>query len=72
MKRCITAHTVASFGDIPEGSLWSDESPFVLEENAACFVQVEALTVPEPAKPAAPVRKFGAKQSAARPVSKES
>ena len=29
MKRCIKAHTVAAFGEIPEGSLWADDSPFI-------------------------------------------
>lgn len=40
MKRCIKAHSVASFGEIPVGSLWDDDSPFVIDE--ACFVDADA------------------------------
>ena len=29
MKRCIQTHHVAGFGEIPEGSLWDDDSPHV-------------------------------------------
>lgn len=29
MKRCTETHYVAGFGEIPEGSLWDDDSPFV-------------------------------------------
>ncbi len=61
MKRCITAHEVKSFGAIPEGSLWDDESPFVTD--LALFEDVPDEDSPKPAK--APVRKFGAKKAAA-------
>ena len=40
MLRCIHAHTVDSFGDIPVGSLWADDSPYVT--NLAHFVDVDA------------------------------
>ena len=33
MKRCIKAHYVATFGDIPVGSLWADDSEFIVEES---------------------------------------
>ena len=33
MKRCIKAHSVASFGDIPVGSLWDDDSPYIEDEG---------------------------------------
>ena len=60
MKRCVEEHTVPAFGTIPAGSLWADDSPFLVEP--AKFVDVDA---PEPApKPVkkAPVRKFGEKK----------
>jgi len=62
MKRCVEEHTVPSFGTIPVGSLWEDESPFVLAEHSDKFIS-DAL--PQPAeKPAkkAPARKFGEKK----------
>ena len=43
MKRCIEAHFVASFGEIPVGSLWADDSPYVTDD--ALFV--DAAEVPE-------------------------
>jgi hypothetical protein len=39
MKRCIKTHTVKAFGEIPKGSLWDDDSPYV--KNAEHFVNVE-------------------------------
>lgn len=65
MKRCIEEHTVASFGTIPVGSLWADDSPFVLDEHAAKFEPVdEPAPVEKPAKKAPAVtRKFGEKVS---------
>lgn len=45
MKRCIEAHTVASFGEIPVGSLWDDDSPYITDD--ALFVDADALTVDE-------------------------
>ena len=59
MKRCIQEHTVESFGVIPVGSLWADDSPFLSDDTAGCFepaAEIVAATVPKP-KP----RKFGAK-----------
>lgn len=40
MKRCIKAHHVDAFGDIPVGSLWDDDSPHIVDE--ANFVDVDA------------------------------
>lgn len=34
MLRCVIEHVVPSFGTIPVGSLWDDDSPFVTERNA--------------------------------------
>jgi len=39
MKRCIKAHTTKAFGDIPVGSLWADDSPYI--ENEANFVDAD-------------------------------
>lgn len=33
MLRCIRAHHVDEFGDIPVGSLWADDSPYVVEPD---------------------------------------
>lgn len=33
MKRCIETHTVLSFGEIPEGSLWDDDSPYLEDDS---------------------------------------
>lgn len=67
MKRCIEEHAVPSFGTIPVGSLWADDSPFVLDEHAAKFVAVvDEVAAEEPApKPTkkAATRKFGEKVS---------
>lgn len=57
MKVCTVTHTVPSFGTIPVGSLWADDSPYVVD--ADCFADVEVD--PLPVKPKTPVRKFGAK-----------
>lgn len=54
MKRCTQTHTVASFGEIPAGSLWADDSPYAIE--ADCFEPVD--DTPAPAKVRKPVRKF--------------
>ena len=57
MKRCIQTHHVAGFGEIPEGSLWDDDSPHV--QKSEHFADV--LDAPAPAaKAKKPVRKFGA------------
>lgn len=65
MKRCITTHTVTSFGEIPAGSLWDDDSPFITDDTAGHFVTVgdDAGTDPAPAKRKAPTRKFGEKKA---------
>jgi hypothetical protein len=39
MKRCIKAHHVDAFGDIPVGSLWADDSPYI--EVPANFVDAD-------------------------------
>jgi hypothetical protein len=49
MKRCIRAHHVAAFGDIPVGSLWDDESPYL--EDASAFVDASAPLDDEPLRP---------------------
>jgi hypothetical protein len=33
MKRCIETHTVAAFGEVPAGSLWADDSPYIEDES---------------------------------------
>ena len=35
MKVCIADHYNPRFGDIPAGSLWDDESPYVDDDNFA-------------------------------------
>ena len=64
MKRCITEHVVPSFGTIPVGSLWADNSPFLSDGTAANFEDVVAEPEPEPVKQ--PVRKSNLKKKAAR------
>lgn len=59
MKVCVTAHVSPLFGEIPEGSLWADDSPYVLDDFADCFVDV-LEDVPAPVEPK-PVRKFSPK-----------
>ena len=46
MKRCIEEHTVPSFGTIPAGSLWADDSPYVTDEGKFEFV-AEEVEVPD-------------------------
>ena len=46
MLRCIEAHIVPSFGEIPVGSLWADDSPYVTDESL--FVDADAPAVVEP------------------------
>lgn len=49
MKRCVEEHTVPSFGVIPVGSLWEDDSPYVVE--AGKFVDADAPDPkPKPAR----------------------
>ena len=57
MKRCIEAHAVASFGEIPVGSLWDDDSPHITDESK--FATVDAPTDETPTK--RPVKKSAAK-----------
>lgn len=45
MKRCIETHHVPSFGEIPAGSTWDDDSEYILKKNAKLF---EPLPEPEP------------------------
>jgi hypothetical protein len=60
MKVCTVEHDADGFGTIPVGSLWADDSPYVVDADK--FAEVEA----EPVAPAVakPVRKFGQKESA--------
>ena len=43
MKRCIEAHTVAAFGEIPVDSIWDDDSPYIEDESK--FVDADAPVV---------------------------
>ena len=53
MKRCIKAHHVESFGQIPVGSLWADDSPYVTDDDH--FVDADKPPArPAPVKAAAP------------------
>jgi hypothetical protein len=56
MKVCIEAHVSPLFGEIPVGSLWADDSPYVLDDFAHCFADV-VVDESEPEQPK-PVRKF--------------
>ena len=40
MKVCTVTHMVPSFGEITAGSLWADDSPYIVE--ADCFAEVGA------------------------------
>lgn len=62
MKRCIAAHKAPGFGAIPEGSLWADDSPYLLDEHADKFEDVDAPAEVEKPKRKPPVRKFGEKE----------
>lgn len=65
MKVCVEAHVSPLFGVVPVGSLWEDDSPFVLADFAHCFAPVEVeVTPPEKPAPRA-VRKFGEKPAPA-------
>lgn len=57
MKVCIEAHVSPLFGEIPLGSLWEDDSPYLLEDFAHCFADVANADEPEPT-PVPKVRKF--------------
>jgi hypothetical protein len=58
MLRCIQAHHVDEFGDIPVGSLWEDDSPYVTD--GAYFVDA-ATPAPEEEPAPRPVKKTAAK-----------
>lgn len=45
MKRCHTTHHVQAFGEIPAGSLWDDDSPYITDDNADMF---DDANKPEP------------------------
>lgn len=60
MKICTTTHTVASFGTIPAGSLWADDSPYVTDLSLFADVDAPVGEKPKPVKKAA-ARKFGEK-----------
>lgn len=67
MKVCTQTHVSPLFGEIPEGSLWDDDSPFVLDDFADNFATVaDKDEKPKAAKPK-PVRKFGEKATPAPP-----
>ena len=56
MKRCTQTHNAPGFGEIPEGSLWADDSPYLLDGSK--FEDVDEA--PAPVRKKQPVRKFGA------------
>lgn len=64
MKRCIVEHVVPTFGTIPVGSLWEDDSPFLSDETAGNFEDVTEPD-PEPVEPR-PVRQSNLRKKAAR------
>jgi len=64
VKVCVEAHVSPLFGVVPVGSLWEDDSPFVLADFAHCFAPVETAPPEKPAPPRA-VRKFGEKPAPA-------
>ena len=54
MLRCTQSHEVPTFGTIPKGSLWADDSPFVTDVG-----MFEPVADAEPElKPKPVVRKF--------------
>jgi len=55
MKVCTIEHDAPGFGTVPVGSLWEDDSPYVID--ADCFAEVAEAPVEAP--PAPEVRKFG-------------
>lgn len=65
MKRCIKAHNVAAFGDIPVGSLWADDSPYIEDEanfvDADTPVEVEEYAAVFDTPKSRPVKKSAAK-----------
>lgn len=63
MRRCITTHDVETFGTIPAGSLWADDSPYLSDETAHYFADID-IPEPEPERPR-PVRKSNLRKKAA-------
>lgn len=61
MKRCVTTHDAAGFGTIPAGSLWDDDSPYITDDNADCFVDDVRVVADVELVEFGPVRKFGEK-----------
>jgi hypothetical protein len=61
MKRCIVTHTHTSFGEIPVGSLWADDSPFLSDETAGYFETVDeepaTRTGTKAGRPASPAKR---------------
>lgn len=55
MKVCTETHTRPGFGEIPAGSLWADDSPYIDDEHFDALAE----DIPKPAKKA--TRKFGTK-----------
>lgn len=53
MKRCTQTHVHPGFGEIPAGSLWDDDSPYIGDDL------FEDVDVDETEKPKRRVRKFG-------------
>lgn len=51
MKVCTEEHISPLFGTIPVGSLWADDSPYVLDDFAHCFIDPDAEPEQAPAKP---------------------
>ena len=66
MLRCIEDHESPLFGTIPVGSLWADDSPFVLGDYADKFAPVDDAPVEVAAKPV--VRKFAPKSTKGGPA----
>ena len=62
MKVCTETHMAPGFGEIPAGSLWADDSPYV--QDADKFTEVDAAAT-APAKPKKAARKFGDKATPA-------
>lgn len=48
MKVCTKTHQVKGFGEIPEGSRWDDDSPYLTKANARNFVDEADYVKPKP------------------------
>jgi hypothetical protein len=64
MKRCTKTHDAKGFGTIPAGSLWDDDSPYLSDDTAENFADVDDAPEPEPVEPK-PVRKSNLRKKAA-------